>query len=306
MAKITNQFSWSFSRHKVFHECLRQYYYQYYGYWDGWNPDAPDRARLLYRLKNMASLPMWLGDVVHRMIERILSDLRNRELSPLESYQRQSRDILNREWVQSVEKRWQWKPKYNLNLFEHYYGIEISPQTRAAARDKVYRCIENFMESPIFRELGALRPEAWKSIEKLEQFVVGDWPVFVKLDCAVAGDGSLTIFDWKTGKESEEPIIQLGCYSLYAFHVWRVPLENQRLRLFYLDSGEIRESEVSPSDLIETREFIMKSMEEMTALLEPPASRNQVVEEKFPPLQRCSTCRRCFFREACYGTRDWE
>jgi hypothetical protein len=306
VAKITNQFSWSFTRHKLFHECQRAYYHQYYGYWDGWTDSAPDRARLTYRLKNMKTLPMWLGDIVHRMVERILVDLRNRELNTLESYQKQSRDILNREWLQSVEKKWQWKPKYNLNLFEHYYGLEISAEERGAAREKVYRCLAHFMGSPLFEQLGALRPEQWKSIEKLEQFVVGERPVYVKIDCATGSDGALTIHDWKTGKETEETIAQLGCYALYAYHVWRIPLEKQRLVSFYLDGNTVQEHVPTAAELIETKDFILSSMEKMIAMLDSGAEKNEASEEKFPMATRRSQCRRCFFRERCFGTREWK
>ena len=150
MAAFRNNFSWSFSRHKTFQQCRRLYYYTYYGYWNGWSEDAPDRARLAYRLKKMVNMPMWMGDLVHRMAERILGDMRNRELNSLENYQKQVRNLLNREWAQSVEKKWRWKPKYNANLFEHYYGVEITAEERVRARDKVYRCLANLMDSGLF------------------------------------------------------------------------------------------------------------------------------------------------------------
>jgi len=305
VAKITNQFSWSFTRYKVFNECRRQYYHHYYGYWDGWNDAAPDRARLTYRLKNMMSAPMWVGDLVHRMVERIVGDLRNRELNSLDSYPKQARTLLNREWTQSIEKKWQWKPKYNLNLFEHYYGVEITPEERIAVRDKVYRCLENFMGSEIFAELGDLRPDDWKSLEKLEQFVVGDAPVFLKIDCAVGREGILTIYDWKTGRESEETAVQLGCYALYAFHVWRVPPEKQRLISFYLASNEVRQHAPSAEGLIETKDLILRSMQEMAAVLDSSIEKNRATEENFPMTPRRSTCQRCFFRELCFSTREW-
>lgn len=317
MGKITNQFSWSFTRHKTFSECRRQYYHQYYGYWDGWSDNAPDQARLTYRLKNIVSLPMWVGDIVHRTIERIIADLRNRELNTLDHYQKMARGMMNREWAQSIEKKWQWKPKYNLNLFEHYYdqenGIEITPEQRVAARDKVFRCIANFMSSAIFEELGGLRTDGWKSVEKLDQFVVGEMPVFVKIDCATTGNGiaaspdgpALTIFDWKTGQETEETMAQLGCYALYGYQIWRVPVEKQRLISYYLDTNSAHEHVPTAEELIDTKDFIMNSMSGMTALLDSSAARNEASEEKFPKTDRQSSCRRCNFRELCFSGRKW-
>jgi len=302
-----NEFSWSFTRHKIFHECRRQYYHNYYGYWNGWSEGAPERARLTYRLKKMQSFPMWLGDVVHRMIERILGDLRNRELNSIERYQRQARDILNREWKQSIDKKWMWKPKYNLNLFEHYYdGPEPTADDRVAGRDKVYDCLEHFMESDVFADLAALRPQQWKSVEKLDQFPIGDHPAFAKIDCAVVtADGALTIYDWKTGKQTETTATQLGCYALYAFHTWHTPAEQQRLVCYYLHPDVVESHTPTPQEMIETKDFALGSMAEMIDSLDSSADENRADEERFAMASRRTTCRRCFFREVCFDTLEW-
>ena len=55
--------SWSVSRRGCFRECPRRYYYQYYGYHDGWKPAAPAVARAAYRLKHLKSLPILVGEV---------------------------------------------------------------------------------------------------------------------------------------------------------------------------------------------------------------------------------------------------
>ena len=52
MTELTNEFSWSKSRDEIFQTCPRQYYFNYYGYWGGWQKDAPERIRQIYLLKN--------------------------------------------------------------------------------------------------------------------------------------------------------------------------------------------------------------------------------------------------------------
>ena len=306
MAEFKNQFSWSFTRHKNFHECRRRYYYHYYGSWNGWSNDAPDQARLAYRLKCMQSLPMWLGDLVHRMIERVLGDLRNQEVNTVEKYQKQLRGWMNKEYAQSTEKKWMWKPKYNLNLFEHYYGEEISAEQRAAARDKVYGCLQHFLQSAVFTRLGKLRPTEWKTIEKLEQFEVGGQTVFLKIDCATQAGGLTTIYDWKTGAQADDTAAQLACYALYACHAWRVPVESQRLVSYYLDPDTVRERVPTAEELIDTKEFILASMREMIGALDGGVEKNRATMENFPMTDARGQCRRCFFREMCYGTREWK
>lgn len=305
MADFRNRFSWSFSRHKAFSDCLRRYYYTYYGSWGGWDDSAPDEARLAYRFKCMTSLPMWLGDLAHRMAERVLRDLGNAELNSLENYQKQLRHRMNTEYAKSVDGKWAKSPKHNLNLFEHYYGGDISAEARSAARNKVFRCLENFMRSPLFASLGALRAAEWKSIEQLDQFEVGGHPVFLKIDCAVERGGLLSIYDWKTGAVTPDTETQLACYARYALEKWRVPLENQRLVSYYLDPDIVQEHTPSAEELIEVKDFILSSMDRMIDLLESGAQNNIARLERFPMTDNRRQCRWCFFRELCYGTRVW-
>ena len=57
MAQLTNDFTWSKSRHEKFEECLRAYYYQYYGSWGGWEAAHGSEIRELYVLKKLSSGP---------------------------------------------------------------------------------------------------------------------------------------------------------------------------------------------------------------------------------------------------------
>ncbi|NQU45412.1 PD-(D/E)XK nuclease family protein [bacterium] len=304
MAEFRNTFSWSFSRHKTFAECRRRYYWHYYGSWGGWSPDGPDDARLAYRFKRMQSLPMWLGDLVHRMIERILGDMRNQETNTLDAYQKQTRAWMNREWKQSLDGLWKWKPKYNLNLFEHYYGVEITPKDREAARDKVFNCLANFMTSEIFDRITRLKPAEWKTIESLEQFLVGGCPAYLKIDCATQSEGRVSIYDWKTGRESDDTLTQLACYALYACQTWGVPVEKQILIPFYLDSGSFSETVPAAETLIETKDFILRSIGEMTAALDSTMEENHASPANFALRDTPSICKRCFYYELCYHTRN--
>src|ERR671927_294507 len=72
MAELTNDFTWSKSRHEKFGECLRAYYYQYYGSWGGWEAAPGSRERELYVLKKLSSRWQWAGSVVHGAIRDML------------------------------------------------------------------------------------------------------------------------------------------------------------------------------------------------------------------------------------------
>jgi hypothetical protein len=45
MSSFKNQFSRSISRDRIFQTCLRQYYFNYYGYRGGWEINAPQKVK---------------------------------------------------------------------------------------------------------------------------------------------------------------------------------------------------------------------------------------------------------------------
>ena len=76
MSTFKNKFSSSISRDRVFQTCPRQYYLNYYGYWGGWEINAPQRVKQIYVLKQLKNRYMWAGAKVHDCIERTLINLR--------------------------------------------------------------------------------------------------------------------------------------------------------------------------------------------------------------------------------------
>jgi hypothetical protein len=65
---LTNDFTWSKSRHEKFQDCRRAYYLHYYGSWGGWEDQAPADTRQLWVLKKLANRFNWAGNVVHAVI----------------------------------------------------------------------------------------------------------------------------------------------------------------------------------------------------------------------------------------------
>ena len=72
MADITNEFAWSWSRHQMLYQCARKIYWQYYGSWGGWDAEAPKDAALSYRLKQIKSMAMLVGQLFHQRLQEII------------------------------------------------------------------------------------------------------------------------------------------------------------------------------------------------------------------------------------------
>ena len=119
MSTFKNEFSWSISRDRVFQTCPRQYYFNYYGYWGGWEINAPQRVRQIYVLKKLINRYMWAGAKVHDCIERTLTNLQ-RGISVLDVDQIVDITLnqMREEFRSSREKRYLTHPK-TCALFEH-------------------------------------------------------------------------------------------------------------------------------------------------------------------------------------------
>jgi len=300
MAELVNRFSWSLSRQRIFDECKRRYYLHYYRSWGGWEEGGEPEARLAYRLKQIVSLEMWVGDILHRLIEAQLRRLKEGFRPLVRPLLEQGRSLLNREWRQSLDRLWRKNPKHNRNLFEHYYGIEVSAQRRADLRDRLFTCLENFCASPLLDKLVALEPSAWLAVERFDTFAVDGVPVFVKIDCAVRMGSTILIIDWKSGRPSDGDIDQIACYGLYAMQKWGADLADIRALPVYLLSNEAREQPIAPERALAMEEKIVSGIAAMRSMLADPAA-NVAREEDFPPTDDYRVCRRCNFHEICHG-----
>jgi len=126
MSTFKSKFSWSISRDRVLQTCHRQYYFNYYGYWGGWDLDALERTRQIYILKQLQNRFMWVGAKVHDCIKHSLTNLR-RGMSVLDVDQIVDIALnqMKEEFRSSREKRYLTHPK-TCALFENEYDVRVS------------------------------------------------------------------------------------------------------------------------------------------------------------------------------------
>ncbi|OPZ17098.1 MAG: PD-(D/E)XK nuclease superfamily protein [candidate division BRC1 bacterium ADurb.BinA364] len=305
MADFKNEFSWSFSRGRLFDQCLRKYYYCYYGSWNGWREEGPEFARLCYRLKQIVGFPAWAGDIVHRTLEWAIQGWMRGVSRDAADMHKHARGLLNAEWMQSSKREWLRHPKKYRNLFEHYYNRNVSAEDRAALREKVFRCINNFFDMGYGARLRALPKEAWISVEQLDSFEIGDTKVWAVIDCAFREGGETFLLDWKTGADLAEdaPTDQLICYAAFAQARWGSDLEKTRAALVNLAAGAAAEHCVTAEQVIDFREKVFQSVMAMKSRLDDPQA-NRAEESAFPRAKDKSLCRQCEYFEACYGDRS--
>ncbi|MBI4160911.1 MAG: PD-(D/E)XK nuclease family protein [Acidobacteria bacterium] len=297
--ELRNEFSWSRSRDAVFSECRRRYFYQYYGSWGGWRPDADPRTREIYILKQLTGRQAWAGSAVHRCIERSLENLRSGvEPLPVDAIVALTLDGMRQEWKRSRAGIYRDQPK-SLGLFEHEYAVPVPDEEWKATAAHVEACLRNFYASEVYGALRRLPRADWLEVEEFSHFLLDGVKVHVKLDCSCRRDGAVWIYDWKTSRrDDEENTVQLACYALYAREKWRVEPEALRVGEFSLPRNRLVEYRVGGGDLDRVRDYILGSIRDMRTLL-PPDGANSVDPEACPLTEERWRCTTCNFKRLC-------
>ena len=293
-------FSWSQSRRATFRECPRKYFYQYYGAHLGWDPSAGENTRLAWRLKQLKSLPMVFGGIVHDLVAESLREAAGgRRPPPLEALVAHGRERLNRAWVQSRNRdEWELRPKRLTMLHEFYYGGGPHGDTVRSLREKLPRCLEHALASTSYREAIAAPRVEIKEIDRGDVLEVDGVKVYAQPDLLYRrGDGSYRIVDWKTGAPFEKDLAQLRVYALYLSAREDLPPGPVVGVIEYLDAGARRESLIEPGDLELERRAIRDSIHAMRQYLADSDANEPLPMERFPLRDDASVCERCPFYE---------
>jgi len=300
LAELRNEFAWSKSRDEAFRTCPRQYYYQYYGSWRGWEATAPERTRQLYMLKQLKTRPIWAGERVHECIEHSLKNLSRgiAVLSPdriIEVTLSQMRD----DYRSSQQGTYRKKPK-SCALFEHEYGVPVAREQWVQTADDVRECLHNFYTSELFAQLRAVPREDWLQIEELDKFALDDVRVWAKIDCSFRQGAAVRIYDWKTGRSlAEQNTLQLVCYTLYAQAKWGTAIENVLPAEFYLLVNRTQEYRLRAADIDDARHYIRASVADMRSLLADVPRNEPLAEAAFEKTENVRSCLRCNFLRPC-------
>jgi hypothetical protein len=302
MKELRNEFSWSKSRDETFRECARKYYFQYYGYWNGWRDDAHPRAREIYILKRLQTRQMWVGDHVHRVVKKILHAIRAGEQAPADDTAvADMLQAMRADFKASRAKLYRSDPKArSCAFFEHEYEQPVPDTEWKAAAEKAEQCVRAFMKADLFSELCAIPPGDWLEIEDFSGFSLDGLKILVQLDAAFRKDGRIHVCDWKTGRRADDRNeLQLACYALYAMQKWQAPADQVVCTLLYLPSCERTDWKPDEERLETVKDYVRESADEMLFPLTDPASNEAGDEDVFELTEDERVCRRCNFLRIC-------
>jgi hypothetical protein len=300
MAEFRNEFSWSKSRDEIFQTCPRQYYFNYYGYWGGWDKSAPARRRQIYILKNLKNRFMWAGEKVHDCIKHTLKNLqRGISILDVDEIISITLDQMRDEFRSSREKRYLVHPK-TCALFEHEYDGDLPDVEWKGVADGVDACLRNFYKSETFSMLKEIPQQDWLEIEDFSFFHLDRTKIWAVIDCSFRTKEGITIIDWKTGRATSGDVsLQLSCYAMYGREKWGIEPERIKLVEYNLLSDQKAEFVVTEGEIANTKSYIRGSIADMISFLIDVENNVPKEEEHFKKIEIDRIRSRCNFREVC-------
>ena len=300
MTELKNEFSWSKTRDEIFKTCSRQYWFAYYGYWNGWFDKVQERTRQIYILKNLKNRQMWAGEKVHECIQRSLNNIRRGiKVLSIDEIVSITLDQMRGEFRSSRAKNYLKNPK-SCALFEHEYGIEMTDDQWKEVAGNVEVCLRNFYASDIYYGLKSHPKKDWLEVEEFSSFQLDDIKINLAIDCAIKEGDDILIYDWKTGKGiSEDLSIQLCCYALYAMEKWNIAPKSLRIIEYNLSFNKATEFSVTQGEAENIKGYIRGSIKDMQSLLTDVSNNTPFEEEKFTKVEDDRVSLKCNFRGVC-------
>ena len=284
---FTTILGWSVSRYDMFQSCRRRYYYNYYAKYDSSLP----RQRI-EKLKQMTSIPLEAGSIVHNTIEVLLKRLLKSE------------DKIDRERFLDYARR-KTTDYCNAKVFAEVYYNEISKIDFGEVFDKVRSCLDNFLGSDRFNWLtkkAVLNKENWL-IEPggYGETRINGMKAYCKVDFLFPMDDKLFILDWKTGKPHEEKHKKQSIgYSTWAsFHFSKDPTNIVSIIAYLQPAYSEIEIVVNEFDIQEFSIRVAKETEEMYSFCTNVEENIPKDKEEFIKTNNQKFCNYCNFKEFC-------
>lgn len=304
MANLTNDPSWSASRANTFNGCKRQYFYNYYCSWEGWYKNADPFRRQCYILKNMTSLPMLIGSVVHDIIQlqlenfKTLGNMMVYKNPTADHLQKEAQKTLTKGFNQSLGTAWKNDPKKIVRLMEHHRGEDIAVDVRDEFKRKTFNCLTNFCD---------LFPKLFPCHEKVEFLELEDFQSFelnsgeevkVKLDLGVKINGQILLLDWKTGKRNDAIEDQLSVYAMYAMKKFGFKINEIKCMPVYLDETPCKTEEITIT-MKHINNVLKKIRKDSAEMLPLHSAGLELDQSKFPVTTQKWRCDWCNFASIC-------
>jgi hypothetical protein len=282
---------WSSTRYDAFSICRRRYFYHYYGKYD---QDFP--IRRIQDMKNLVTVALEIGSVVHVVIEALLNRLKiTTESIDLDKFF----DFARRETEHRLQTR----------AFEEVYYGERQSIDLDDLSPPIVQSLENLLQSQRMGWLQERPPEtrsAWiVDPPGYGETRLGDLKMYAKVDFLCPVDDGYQIIDWKTGKElPEKHRKQLIGYSAWAAYHFDTTPDKVTPTLAYLqpEYSEVEET-FNQFDLENFAVQVRAETDQMYEYCRDVEQNIPLPKPEFPLIDDERICSKCNFRGLCFPDR---
>ena len=277
---------WSVSRYNLFETCKRQYYYNYYTKYDPVHP-----VKKILALKNMTSIPLEIGNIVHDVNKTLLERLQKtaKTIDKARFF-----DYARKKTVAYVHAK---------TFQEVYYG-----QMKSISPDDVFERVRislaSFLNSSRFIWLldhAVLKKEEWL-IEPpgYGETRISGTKAYCKVDFLFPVEDQLFIMDWKTGRpDTAKHHRQMVGYTAWAcYHFEKNPDKISPIVAYLHPDYKEIEITVTTSNIEAFAKQVRKETADMNKFCEDVQKNIPKNKTVFTP-QKSRLCHYCNFREIC-------
>lgn len=292
---VPGRLTWSVTRDKRLRTCLRRYYLHHYASRGGAAKTADRDTRELYVLKHLRNRYMWVGEIVHEMIELALTALRRGDDVAVDALAERGTRRMRAQYSESIQGMYRDNPVLKYAFFEHEYREDISREEWRTQRDRMEQCLRTFEALPLLSVIRGTPAFRWLALESAASFELEGATIVVKPDFAFRdSDDQVVLVDWKTGKPRlDDEKLQLAVYAAYAKRAWGVAPVTRAL-LVYLETNDVVEIGLTEADLEWGETQVRESVKQMREL-----SAGEPTIERFPMTEDVSRCALCSFKRVC-------
>jgi hypothetical protein len=299
----------SFSSERGFRRCQRQYYFRDIAAWH--NAKDPIR-REAFVLKQLKTIELWRGLVVHRGIEKfVIPSLESNLTVDWNSVADQTVEMARRQLAFSAARKYRQKGLSKTSAADDYCALAIHEAGGEVSNDE-FAVVENTLRTA-FSNLAGMT-DFWLGMRGVRRFF-SEPPVFadyegVKIEGHIdlmffRGSGRPTIIDWKLyeGIGGSDAAFQTAMYAwlLCRMPNWHVsnPADVELLEVRLLDSQVIRHRcDTETLDTLEDK--IYRGIHDIQALT-GGLGFGEVSIGDFAYANSPGTCALCPFRTMCLG-----
>jgi hypothetical protein len=203
----TTVLGWSISRYDMFQTCKRRYFYAYYAKYD-----EEFKLEQINLLKNMTSIPLEIGNIVHdiqkKILQRLQKTTKNLDIARLDAY------------CLELTKNY-----CHQKVFAEVYYQQVEQIDVMSVFAQVRQCVHNFLQSPRLQwliEVATERSDEWLiEPDGYGETRIGDLKAYCKVDFLFPVDEDYFILDWKTGKpdliKHKNQLIGYAAWAYYHF-----------------------------------------------------------------------------------------